>query len=54
MTPAEAAAVLRHFNGWRVDSPKYPDMPHPRKITEAIDVAIQAIDGLIKEKAPCA
>lgn len=48
MNITEAAAVLRHFNGWRTDDPKYPDMPHPRKITEAIDVAI---DSLMKEKS---
>lgn len=47
MTPAqltEAASVLRQYAGWRVDNPAYPEMPAPKEITKALDVALQAIE----------
>ncbi|WP_420465562.1 hypothetical protein [Panacagrimonas sp.] len=38
-----ALAVLRAYNGWRVDDPAYPDMPDPVEITQALDLAIAAL-----------
>lgn len=43
MTHDEAAKVLRAYNGWRVDDPAYPDMPNPIEITQALDLAIDAL-----------
>ena len=46
MTPAEVAATLRQFNGWRRDFEDKFEQPDPREIGEAIDAAIEMIERL--------
>ena len=44
MTPAEAAAILRQFNGWRRDFEDKFEQPDTREIGEAIDAAVEMIE----------
>lgn len=46
MTPAETAAILRQFNGWRRDFEDKVEQPDSGEISEAIDAAIEMIDRL--------
>ena len=46
MNPAEVAATLRQFNGWRRDFDDKFEQPDPREIGEAIDAAIEMIERL--------
>ena len=46
MTPTEAAALLRQYNQWRRGNLEGQPQPDPRKIGEAIEVAIAMIDRL--------
>ena len=46
MTPAETAAVLRQFNGWRRDFEDKFEQPDSREISEAIDAAIEMIERM--------
>ena len=46
MTPAEVAATLRQFNGWRRDFEDKVEPPASREISEAIDAAIEMIERL--------
>ena len=46
MTPAEVAATLRQFNGWRRDFEDKVEQPDPREIGEAIDAAVEMIERL--------
>ena len=46
MTPAEVAATLRQFNGWRRDFEDKVEQPDPREIGEAIDAAIEMIERM--------
>lgn len=47
MTLTEAAAILRRYNDWRTGGPDY--LYDPAQITEAIDVAIQVMEGRLYE-----
>ena len=44
MTPAEVAATLRQFNGWRRDFEDKVEPPDPHEIGEAIDAAVEMIE----------
>ena len=44
MTPAEVAAILRQFNGWRRDFEDKFEQPDSHEISEAIDAAIAMIE----------
>lgn len=44
MTPAEVAATLRQFNGWRRDFEDKFEQPDPHEIGEAIDAAVEMIE----------
>lgn len=46
MTPAEVAATLRQFNGWRRDFEDKFEQPDPHEVSEAIDTAIEMIERL--------
>lgn len=46
MTPAEVAATLRQFNGWRRDFEDKFEQPDSREISEAIDAAVEMIERL--------
>ena len=46
MTPTETAALLRQYNQWRRGNLEGQPQPDPRKIGEAIEVAIAMIDRL--------
>jgi len=46
MTPAEVAATLRQFNGWRRDFEDKFEQPDAREISEAIDAAVEMIERL--------
>ena len=49
MTPAETAAILRQFNGWRrgdYEPSEQPAPPDPCEISEAIDAAIEMIERM--------
>ena len=46
MTPAEVAATLRQFNGWRRDFDDKLEQPDPHEVSEAIDAAIEMIERL--------
>ena len=46
MTPAEVAATLRQFNGWRRDFEDKVEQPDPREIGEAIDAAVEMIERM--------
>lgn len=46
MTPAETAAILRQFNGWRRDFEDKFEQPGPRETSEAIDAAVEMIERL--------
>ena len=46
MTPAEVAATLRQFNGWRRDFEDKVEQPDSREISEAIDAAIEMIERM--------
>ena len=46
MTPAEVAATLRQFNGWRRDFEDKFEQPDPWEISEAIDAAVEMIDRM--------
>jgi hypothetical protein len=48
MTPAEVAATLRQFNGWRRDFEDKFEQPDPHEISEAIDAAIEMIERMEK------
>jgi len=47
MTPTETTAILRQFNEWRRGDEDIPQ-PDPRKISEAIDAAVEMIDRTAK------
>ena len=51
MTPAEVAATLRQFNGWRRDFEDKFEQPDSREIGEAIDAAIEMIERMGKMEA---
>ena len=51
MTPAEVAATLRQFNGWRRDFEDKFEQPDSREISEAIDAAIEIIERMGKMEA---
>ena len=51
MTPAEVAATLRQFNGWRRDFDDKFEQPDSREIGEAIDAAIEMIERMGKMEA---
>ena len=46
MTPAEVAALLRQFNGWRRDFEDKFEQPDPHEVSEAIDAAVEMIERL--------
>ena len=46
MTPTETADLLRQFNAWRRDLDDKIEQPDTREISEAIDAAVEMIDGL--------
>lgn len=46
MTPAEVAATLRQFNGWRRDFEDKFEQPDSREVSEAIDAAIEMIERM--------
>ena len=46
MTPAQVAAMLRQFNGWRRDFEDKFEQPDPREIGEAIDAAVEMIERM--------
>ena len=46
MTPAEVAATLRQFNGWRRDFDDKFEQPGPHEVSEAIDAAIEMIERM--------
>ena len=46
MTPAEVAATLRQFNGWRRDFDDKVEQPDSCEIGKAIDAAIQMIERM--------
>ena len=48
MTPAQVAAMLRQFNGWRRDFEDKFEQPDPREIGEAIDAAVEMIERMEK------
>lgn len=49
MTREEAKAILERYNTWRRDDhiPNAYEMPNPKDIGVAIDVAISSLDALI-------
>ena len=51
MTPAEVAATLRQFNGWRRDFEDKFEQPDSREISEAIDAAVEMIERMGKMEA---
>ena len=51
MTPAEVAATLRQFNGWRRDFEDKFEQPDSREIGEAIDAAVEMIGRMGKMEA---
>ena len=51
MTPAEVAATLRQFNGWRRDFEDKFEQPDTREISEAIDAAVEMIERMGKMEA---
>lgn len=53
MTPAEVAATLRQFNGWRRDFEDKFEQPDSREISEAIDAAIEMIECAEEDRALC-
>jgi len=53
MTPAEVAATLRQFNGWRRDFDDKFEQPDSREIGEAIDVAVEMIESAEEDRALC-
>ena len=46
MTPAEAAALLRQFNGWRRDFEDKFEQPDAHEVSEAIDAAVEMIERM--------
>ena len=46
MTPAEVAATLRQFNGWRRDFDDKFEQPDPQEVSEAIDAAVEMIERM--------
>ena len=52
MTPAEVAATLRQFNGWRRDFEDKFEQPDPSEISEAIDAAVEMIERVPSRIAP--
>ena len=48
MTPAEVAALLRQFNGWRRDFEDKFEQPDPHEVSEAIDAAVEMIERSAK------
>ena len=48
MTPAEVAATLRQFNGWRRDFEDKFEQPDPHEVSEAIDAAVEMIGRMEK------
>ena len=53
MTPAEVAATLRQFNGWRRDFEDKVEQPDSREISEAIDAAVEIIESAEEDRALC-
>lgn len=51
MTPAEVAATLRQFNGWRRDFDDKFEQPDSREVSEAIDAAVEMIERMGKMEA---
>ena len=51
MTPAEVAATLRQFNGWRRDFDDKFEQPDPHEVSEAIDAAIEMIERMERIEA---
>ena len=51
MTPAEVAATLRQFNGWRRDFDDKFEQPGPHEVSEAIDAAIEMIERMERIEA---
>lgn len=51
MTPAEVAATLRQFNGWRRDFEDKVEPPDPCEVGEAIDAAVEMIERMEKMEA---
>lgn len=51
MTPAEVAATLRQFNGWRRDFDDKFEQPDSHEVSEAIDAAIEMIERMEKMEA---
>ena len=52
MTREEARDILKWYNAWRRDDnvPNSYEMPNPKEIGIAIDVAISALDDLVDLK----
>ena len=53
MSPAEVATILRQFNEWRRDDEDKFEQPDPRKISEALDAAVEMIESAEEERALC-
>ena len=53
MTPAEVAALLRQFNGWRRDFEDKFEQPDPHEVSEAIDAAVEMIERLEAAESEC-
>jgi hypothetical protein len=53
MTPAEVAATLRQFNGWRRDFDDKFEQPDPQEVSEAIDAAVEMIEAAEEDRALC-
>ena len=53
MTPTEVATILRQFNEWRRDDEDKFEQPDPRKISEALDAAVEMIESAEEERALC-
>ena len=53
MSPTEVATILRQFNEWRRDDEDKFEQPDPRKISEALDAAVEMIESAEEERALC-
>ena len=52
MTPSEVTTILRQLNAWRRGDEDIPQ-PDPRKISEALDAAVEMIESAEEERALC-
>ena len=53
MTPIEVTNILRQFNEWRRDDDYILPQPDPRKISEALDAAVEMLESAEEERALC-